>query len=243
MTISVETLGNGSGALFGQPLIKEFRHQYEIRFATQKRRISLYLRSLWGRNFHLEALPKGGQAQLRHGVLYLPESICAGDADRAITLYRAMAIHMASHLVYTQNWPGSDPGFTPLQRHLIELVEDARVEQNTIHHYPGIKKLWSDFMTPSPQRHEPTPAELILQRIPLALHDRHHPVADDEISAWIGRFHETILFNRDNAAVSIGLGLELHDIIAERHELNDLRSQGLARLPYRDDGAYLWGGK
>lgn len=236
-----EDSNNNIPLLPEQDDVRESRHEYQLPLSNQKRRLSLLLRSLWGRGFTLKELPDARQPQLRHGVLCLPAHICCSDDAHGIALYRAMALHMAAHLTYTQNWSHRDTDFTPMQQYLIEMVEDARVEQNIIHYYPGFKKLWSYFITASSTRPITHSIEPLLKQITQTLLNKNSKIDDEEISAWTTRFHQSIIFNRNNSSLSVQLGIELHNILAARKALHGIELKKLPRLPYRDGGFFLWG--
>lgn len=116
-------------------------------FADVERRMSLYLRALWGRDIKLRPVihTKGSNAGRRSTIdghtIRLPLSYRGFSGQTGLVLYRAAAAHAAAHLVFTtQRFPVGS--LKPLQVALVSLIEDARVEQLAIRQFPGLRRLW-----------------------------------------------------------------------------------------------------
>jgi hypothetical protein len=217
-------------------------------FVDVQRRINMYLRALWARDFFLR--PTSGDYESREGYrpyveeyfIHLPDALDdfvapgeQGTRVPGLELYRAAAAHCAAHIVYTHE-PISAEALNPLQMALISAVEDARVEALAIRRFPGLAQLWSSLHTA-----RPTQAAGVgdwLNRLARALLDGTY--RDDD--PWIARARA--LFREaagrlESHAVSVDIGLALaHALSAKRIPFNP-RSDVLA-APYRDDNRYFW---
>lgn len=130
-----------------------------------QRRIQMYLRALWGRDFYLRPTAadfeqrEGARPFIEDGIIHLPDAYDAVEGPAgtvaAAELYRAAAAHAAAHLVFTRQ-SSSAEGLTPWQMALIGVVEDARVEALALARFPGLRPLWARLHTVTPTA-EPRP--------------------------------------------------------------------------------------
>jgi hypothetical protein len=117
-----------------------------------QRRLSMYLRALWGRDFVL--VPTAGDFETRTGLrpfaagqmLHLPDALDDWQGSPGLDLYRAQAAHLAAHLAAPRA-PVSAGGLNALQMHCIGLIEDARAEALAIRRFPNLRTLWARFHT------------------------------------------------------------------------------------------------
>jgi Mg-chelatase subunit ChlD len=123
-------------------------------FVDVQRRIGMYLRALWGRDFFLR--PTAGDYEQREGLrpfiqdllIHVPDAYDDEGTASGIDRYRAAAAHAAAHLVHTRQRLNAE-GLSPLQRAAVALVEDARVEALAIADFPGLQQLWARLHTAS----------------------------------------------------------------------------------------------
>jgi nitric oxide reductase NorD protein len=216
-----------------------------------QRRINLYLRALWGRDFFMR--PTAGDFESREGLcpfiedyfIHLPDALdaVAGSSGtvEATELYRAAAAHAAAHLVYTRQALSAE-SLNAWQMALIGVVEDARVEALALARFPGLRPLWAGLHTATAdQAHS---AGDWLNRLARALLD---PAYADE-HAWIAQARalwaqaqEPIQADPHNNSPSWAIGVQL------AHSYREL-TQGPAFQPrtdvqtpaYRDDNRYCW---
>ncbi|HQR52549.1 MAG TPA: VWA domain-containing protein, partial [Burkholderiales bacterium] len=151
-------------------------------FVDVQRRIGMYLRALWGRDFFLR--PTSGDFESREGyrtyiadyMIHMPDAFDAIAEVSGLELYRAVATHAAAHLAYTRE-PLSAEALTPLQMAVIEVIEDARIEALAIGEFPGLRDLWLPLHVASPADDG---AGALLARLARALldasHDDPHPL-------------------------------------------------------------------
>lgn len=117
-----------------------------------QRRLSMYLRALWGRDFVL--VPTAGDFESRAGLrpfvaehmLHLPDALDDWQGSPGLDLYRAQAAHLAAHLA-AMTAPILAEGLNALQLHCIGLIEDARAEALAIRRFPNLRTLWARFHT------------------------------------------------------------------------------------------------
>ena len=141
-------------------------------FADVERRMSLFLRALWGRDMKLRPLTgqmRGGvvrRATFADHIIGLPQSYPEAAAQPAF--YRAAAAHASAHVAFgSQRRPIGN--LTPLQIALVSLIEDARVEHLAIARFPGLRRLWIPFHTAGSEA--AVTAECLMARLARALID------------------------------------------------------------------------
>jgi len=216
-----------------------------------QRRINMYLRALWGRDFYMK--PTAGDFENRDGYrpfiedyfIHLPDALDAvngpsGPVD-AVQCYRAAAAHAAAHVVFTRQ-PMSAEGLNPWQMAVIGLVEDARVESLTIARFTGLRPLWASLHTAQATQH--ATAGDWLNRLARAWIDP----AYEDAHPWIaqGRALLRDALPRMQAAphdntVSWELGVQLAHSYRELTQgpTFQLRTD-LQSATYRDDNRYFW---
>ena len=215
-------------------------------FVDVQRRINMYLRALWARDFFMR--PTSGDFEKREGykpyiedyLLHLPDAyddfvIEGQEPISGLTLYRAAAAHSAAHVVYTHN-PISAENLNNLQMAVISVFEDARVEQLAINKFPGLRPIWSQFHT-IPATQGNTLGDY-LNRIARALLDPEfvdeHPMVVRARELFAAEKHRL-----DDNQFSWDNGVTL------AHELMSLRipfqqRTDILTAPYRDDNRYFW---
>lgn len=211
-------------------------------FVDSQRKLNFYLRALWARDFFLRptaADHSGFRPFLEARVLHLPDAVDAIGEVSGMELYRAMAAHMAAHLVYTRE-PISAEQLSPAQMFFVGFAEDARIEYCAIQDFPGLRTLWRRLLSQAPG----TPAEhrsvRLLERAALALLDPAARTGDTELDAIVDRFHTHVATRRDDPQSSWHLGLELFNLLAGRRDVPSLRILEGLHLPYRDDNRFIW---
>ena len=210
-------------------------------FIDVQRRIGMYLRALWARDFYMR--PTSGDFELREGyrpyiegyIVHLPDAYDDHPACSGLELYRAAAAHAACHVVYTTT-QFDNAGLSILQVALIGLVEDARVETLALKHFPGLKQTWLPLHTATPAAG--VAAGALMARLARAWLDPDY--RDDHPWVVLGRQ----LFNEhashlQSTEMSRDIGLQLS---TELLALDVVYSSAndVADIPYRDDNRYLW---
>ena len=210
-------------------------------FIDVQRRIGMYLRALWARDFYMR--PTSGDFELREGyrpyiegyIVHLPDAYDDHPACTGLELYRAAAAHAACHVVYTTAQFDND-GLSVLQVALIGLVEDARVEALALKNFPGLKQTWLPLHTVTSAAGESAGA--LMARLARAWIDDDY--VDDHPWVMQGRqwFNEHAA-QLHSTEMSRDIGLQL---AAELSALNISYSSATDEvdIPYRDDNRYLW---
>ena len=214
-------------------------------FVDSQRKLNFYLRALWGRDFFLRPTAadyEGFKPYCEDHVLHLPDAVDAIGAIYGMELYRAQAAHLAAHLCYTID-AIPDDGLSPAQKFFIGLIEDARVEYKAAAHFPGLRKLWGNLLAVGHDGHAEHATVEKLERLAYCLNDASLRMDDVELSELISRFHANIEARQDDSRLSLDLGLELFQILAERKEVPSLRILESIRLPYRDDNRVVRGAR
>lgn len=219
-------------------------------FIDVQRRIGMYLRALWGRDFFMR--PTSGDFERREGyrpsiegyIIHLPDAYDdfvfnspMGEEIRipGIELYRASAAHAACHQVYTTD-QFDRAGLNSLQVVLVGLIEDARVEELALAQFPGLKQTWLSQHTANPQYGD-TAAALMARLARILLDENYH---DDH--HWVMLGYRLFREHHEQSNVTDwvrDIGMRLAD---EMQALGVSYSQStdVAGIYYRDDNRYMW---
>lgn len=221
-------------------------------FVDVQRRLNIYLRAMWGRDFFLR--PTAGDFESREGLKpYIdrflihiadayddyrpwgddtpPEQVVSG-----LEVYRAAANHCAAHLVFTRQ-PLSPETLNTTQMAIIEAIEDARVEELACRQFPGMRASWLALHPPADFR-EPESVGDLLNRLARALLEQDssdpHPWVQEGLALF--RAEEDLSSNQISWNIGVALGhslaaLPLPEFSARTDEL---------RAIYRDDNRTVW---
>ncbi|TDN66733.1 von Willebrand factor type A domain-containing protein [Halothiobacillus neapolitanus] len=209
-------------------------------FEDVRHLLNLYLIALWGQPFDLAGIPAASEsAAVRPRIdqthIRLPSSLSQQGEVTARRVYIAAAVHAAAHHMYSQ--PLNPESLNARQRHLVELVEDARVEYLAFSHFPGLRRLWLDLHPPvSP---DPTPFSTLMWRLSRGLLELEQSTDDDfMVRKAISLFQERIS-EIDDARTAREIGLRLaHDIGQMRLSMDEGSVPPMSI--YRDDNQHLW---
>jgi nitric oxide reductase NorD protein len=216
-----------------------------------QRRINMYLRALWGRDFFMR--PTAGDFENREGYqpfiedyfIHLPDAYDAAEGNRgavsATELYRAAAAHAAAHVVHTRQ-PISAETLSPWQMAVIGLVEDARVEALAIQQFPGLRPLWASLHTATAT--QAGTAGDWLNRLARAWIDPAyvdpHPWIDQgraQFAEALPRIHASPQHN----TVSWDIGVALAHSYRELTQGPAFQARtDVQSAAYRDDNRYFW---
>jgi nitric oxide reductase NorD protein len=210
-------------------------------FVDVQRRINMYLRALWARDFFMK--PTSGDFETREGYkpfiedyfIHLPDAYDAFGDIAASEVYRAAAAHAAAHLVETKT-PISAESLNPLQMAVIAVLEDARVEALSIRRFPGLRQIWAALHTATPEMNASVGD--YLNRLARALLDPSYQDSD----AWVAEGR--MLFaqaqdNLDTHLTSWDIGVQLAHKIKDKGIAFNPRTDQLT-APYLDDNRYFW---
>ena len=210
-------------------------------FVDVQRRINMYLRALWARDFFMK--PTSGDFETREGYkpylenyfIYLPDAYDSHAGVTATEVYRAAAAHAAAHLVETKQ-PISAEGLSPMQMAVISVIEDARVEALAIRRFPGLRKTWAALHTATPDR-TVTMGDY-LNRLARALLDPDYQDND----RWIIEGRQLFAAAQDKLdtyQISWDIGVQLTHSFREKNIPFAMLTDQLT-APYRDDNRYFW---
>ena len=211
-------------------------------FIDNQRKLNFYLRAFWGRDFFLRPTAAdfaGFKPFIEGHAMHLPDALDdIGDVP-GIDLYRAMAAHMAAHMVYTRE-PVNAEALAPAQQYMIGFFEDARVEYCAGGDFPGMRTLWHRLMTIGEPREYEHPTMMLLEKVALGLLVPGEKTGDAEVDAIIERFHAGIAEHREDPGFSVDLGLDLFNLLSGRRDMPSLRILESLAIPFRDDNRFIW---
>lgn len=216
-----------------------------------QRRINMYLRALWGRDFFMR--PTAGDFENREGLrpfiedyfIHLPDALDAVQGNDGLVdatqLYRAACAHAAAHVVFTRQ-AISAGSLNPWQMAMVALAEDARVEALAVARFPGMRPLWAQLHT-TPATQQATAGDW-LARMARAWID---PTYDDD-HPWIAQGRALmaeamprLLAQPHENSESWAMGVQLAHSYRELTQGPSFapRTDGQAAV-YRDDNRYFW---
>ncbi|SFL15807.1 von Willebrand factor type A domain-containing protein [Nitrosomonas aestuarii] len=210
-------------------------------FVDVQRRINMYLRALWARDFFMK--PTSGDFETREGYrpfienyfIHLPDAFDNFGDVSATEVYRAAAAHAAAHLVETKQ-PISAESLNPLQMAVISVIEDARIESLSIRRFPGLQKTWSVLHTATSDMN--VSIGDYLNRLARALLDPEYKDKDK----WIAegrRLFKAAQDKLESHQISWDIGVQLaHSLLDKKLPFNPRTDTITA--PYRDDNRYFW---
>lgn len=210
-------------------------------FVDIQRRINIYLRALWARDFFMR--PTSGDYETRQGyrpyienyIIHLPDAYDAHGNIAASEIYRAAAAHAAAHLVETKS-PISAEALNPLQMAVISVIEDARIEALSIRRFPGLRQIWSILHDATPNM-ETTIGDY-LNRLARALLDQTYEDNDEWIVEGRSLFAQA-QERLGNNQISWDIGVQLaHKIMDKKIAFNPRTD--ILTAPYLDDNRYFW---
>lgn len=216
-----------------------------------QRRINMYLRALWGRDFFMR--PTAGDFENREGLrpfiedyfIHLPDALDAVQGNDGLVdatqLYRAACAHAAAHVVFTRQAISAE-SLNPWQMAMVALAEDARVEALAVARFPGMRPLWAQLHT-TPATQQATAGDWLARMarawIDPKYEDDHPWIAQGR--ALMAEAMPRLLAQPHNNSESWAIGKQL------AHSYREL-TQGPAFAPrtdgqaavYRDDNRYFW---
>ncbi len=210
-------------------------------FGDIERRMSLYLRALWGRDMPLRPNQapqpkKARRPSIVEGAIRLPQAFEAFPGVSGVALYRAAAAHAAAHLAFSRTkFPLRE--LRPIQVALVGLIEDARIEALALQAFPGLRRLWSQFHIATPTFS--MTAITLMQRLARALID---PAYEDN-NPWVqkgrGLFAENASARLEDCAMSRHIGNVLGNDLGQMRVQFNFKTYVIEPL-YRDDNLCLW---
>ena len=217
-------------------------------FVDAQRRLAMYLRALWGRDFFLR--PTSGDYETREGyrpfieqhMIHVPDAYddlppagVHASPVGGLEIYRAAVAHAAAHLVHTRA-PLSAENLNALQRALVGAIEDARVEALAMRDFPGLRALWSRLHLAGPG--DDGSCGDFLSRLARALLDPTYEDPGEFVAlgrSLFARAQERLDDNR----ISWEIGVALAPLLAREAPPFNLRGD-FVRAIYRDDNRWIW---
>ncbi len=221
-------------------------------FVDVQRRLNIYLRAMWGRDFFLR--PTAGDFESREGLKPYIERYVIHIADAyddyrpqgdetpenavvpGVELYRAAANHCAAHLAFTHE-PLSMETLDLAQMAIIEAVEDARVEALACAQFPNMRTSWLALHPPADYGTPQSVGDL-LNRLARALLELDpgdpHPWVQQGVALF--RAQDDLSSNQ----VSWNIGVELSHSLATLPLPEFNPRTDLLRAIYRDDNRTVW---
>jgi nitric oxide reductase NorD protein len=204
--------------------------------------LAFYLKAGWNVTARVEALAvaredgdlRADRPVLTEPVIFLPDA--NADHDPRL-LHLASVAHAAAHLAWSS--ARYEVGkLRPLQRELVGVMEDARVERLAMLRYPGLRRWWLPFHRTDATSAKTAPA--LIARLSRGLLD---PAYMDE-DGWVkkGRALFDAAFDRTRG-LDPALSRELGNLLG--NDLGQMRVQFNAKTyaqepAYRDDNSLLW---
>lgn len=227
------------------------QEQRGVLFVNIQRRLNMYLRSLWGRDFFIR--PTSGDYETREGYrpyiehyfIHLPDAFDdykpSEDSDEdsivsGMDVYRASSAHAAAHIVFSPYDESAIEDLSNLQRLMIGVIEDARIEALTIQSFPGMKQLWINLLPADKDLNDGL--QPILDRIAKSLLDEsyqdEHPIVVEARNAFL-----SVQERLEDSQISREIGLSLAQKILDSDIVLNSSKDEYSNV-YRDDNRCLW---
>ena len=221
-------------------------------FVDVQRRLNIYLRAMWGRDFFLR--PTAGDYESREGLKPYIDRFVVHIADAyddyrpfgeetppeakvpGAEIYRAAANHCAAHLAFSKE-PLSMQMLNSTQMGIIETIEDARVEELACRQFPGMRAAWLALHPPADYS-EPKSVGDLLNRLARALLEAHSADPHPWVQEGIALFKAEPDLSTNQASWNVGVTLA-HSLAGIPLPEYNMRTDGL-RAVYRDDNRTVW---
>jgi len=222
------------------------QEQRGVLFVNVQRRLNMYLRSLWARDFFIRPTSgdfesrEGYQPYIEHYFIHLPDAFDDYEPDGmekvlGMDVYRASAAHAAAHIVHSHHDIYSEE-LSNLQKLLIGVIEDARIEALTVRKFPGMKLLWIKLLPADTSLNDGL--QPILDRLARSLLDDEY-VDDHPLIVYARAAMSAASTRLEEPELAREIGLELAEqVIAQGIALNSRTDK--YSTPYRDDNRCLW---
>jgi len=221
-------------------------------FVDVQRRLNIYLRAMWGRDFFMRPTAgdyehrEGLKPYIEHYVIHIADAYDdyrpAGEATptEAIVpgpeIYRAAANHCAAHLVFARERL-DDAGLDALQKAVIEVIEDARVEELACRQFPNMRAAWLALHPPCAGG-EPATIGALFDRLARALLDPQCIDPHPWVQQGVALFRAAESLEQNTISHEIGLTLAAALSAYELPPFN--RRTDVLRAIYRDDNRAVW---
>ena len=220
-------------------------------FIDNQRKLQFYLRAFYNRDFFLRPTSgdyetkKGLRPYIEYGVMHIPDAYddykhASGRIIPGIDCYRAVCAHAAAHIMETRvAFKGDD--LNPLQVACISLIEDLRVELNTLKKFPGMKKTWIALHPEDEDLKDLNPFIVDLVDFSRAALDQKYTVKQSFNSDFLKLFIKKMTKMPESSAMSYELGMNYYELLKTETDVK-ISASALVSTPiiYRDDNRYIW---
>ena len=220
-------------------------------FIDNQRKLQFYLRAFYNRDFFLRPTSgdyetkKGLRPYIEYGVMHIPDAYddykhASGRIVPGIDCYRAVCAHAAAHIMETRvAFKGDD--LNPLQVACISLIEDLRVELNTLKKFPGMKKTWIALHPEDEDLKDLNPFIVDLVDFSRAALDQKYTVKQSFNSDFLKLFIKKMTKMPESSEMSYDLGMKYYELLKAETDVK-ISASALVATPilYRDDNRYIW---
>jgi len=220
-------------------------------FIDNQRKLQFYLRAFYNRDFFLRPTSgdyetkKGLRPYIEYGVMHIPDAYddykhASGRIVPGIDCYRAVCAHAAAHIMETRVAFKGDE-LNPLQVACISLIEDLRVELNTLKKFPGMKKTWIALHPEDEDLKDLNPFIVDLVDFSRAALDQKYTVKQSFNSDFLKLFIKKMTKMPESSAMSYELGMKYYELLKTETDVK-ISASALVSTPiiYRDDNRYIW---
>ncbi|MFT7466272.1 MAG: nitric oxide reductase NorD protein [Brevundimonas sp.] len=220
-------------------------------FIDNQRKLQFYLRAFYNRDFFLRPTSgdyetkKGLRPYIEYGVMHIPDAYddykhASGRIVPGIDCYRAVCAHAAAHIMETRvAFKGDD--LNPLQVACVSLIEDLRVELNTLKKFPGMKKTWIALHPDDEDLKELNPFIVDLVDFSRAALDQKYTAKQSFNSDFLKLFIKKMTKMPESSEMSYDLGMKYYELLKAETDVK-ISASALVASPilYRDDNRYIW---
>jgi nitric oxide reductase NorD protein len=211
-----------------------------VAFTDVERELKTFVAALWRTIPPIRVLSAAGfdtprRTCFANGVVRVPQSSRGVDGVSGKDLFRASLAHVLAHFQFTSG-KFEVGSLKPVQIALVSLIEDARVEQLAIGHFPGLRWFWLPFHLADASGLVTAPA--LMARLARALLDPDY----FDPHAWVNKGRELFFAERvrwTDSAISRNIGSLLGNDLGQMRVQFNPRTH-VVEPAYRDDNQGLW---
>ncbi len=228
-------------ALLDTQALHELEHRADsVSFTDVERELKAFVAALWRMAPPIRVLPPAGfdtprRACFGNGLIRVPRSVHGFGRQSGKDLFRAALAHIMTHMQFT-GAKFAVGSLKPLQVALVSLIEDARVEQLALGHFPGLRRFWLPFHLAEPTGVVTAPA--LMARLARALLDPDY----FDPHGWVNKGRDLFLAERarwTDPAISRSIGGLLGNDLGQMRVQFNPRTY-VVEPAYRDDNQGLW---
>jgi nitric oxide reductase activation protein len=223
------------------------RERHGTLLVDHERQLDATLKALWDTDLMIVPYPTA----LEEGIpqtpyidaygLRVPDIYDDRNGVSGIDRYRALIAHLINHKHHSTKLLADN--FSPMQRFVIELLEDCRIEALAMRQYPGLRRIWMG-LHPAPLENACNESKEACLRhraamLSYAILNPNHGYTSPVILEYVDKFHTMMVTTTSTRDV---VDLAVSFVVRTRLASDSLPNIYFfdTEIDYRDDNRHLW---